>query len=177
MDNRGFVVRFLTIAKDFPMLKRVPAAKRPGCDSDYSPQPNAEVMNFWGCSCTFFLTRQHWLHRDTLNSHVFVKSWIFMVVWRSCKNMNLIFENVNYCLLITVFHYYISYCFSVAFRHICRFTFFCFIFFFTSLSHYISGIPFFFFIPPTISLFAEAISYLPCVIYVHTILTCYFPHT
>jgi hypothetical protein len=45
MDNRGFVVRFLPIAKDFPVLKRVAGSKRSKCDSDYSPQPNAEVMN------------------------------------------------------------------------------------------------------------------------------------
>jgi len=57
MDNRGFAVQFLTFAKDFPVLERVPGAKRPGCDSDYSPQSNTEVMNVWAAH-TPALTRR-----------------------------------------------------------------------------------------------------------------------
>jgi len=63
------------IRKRFPVLNRVPGAKRPECDSDYSSQPNTEVMNVWGCShASIDYTETNPL------SHIFIKSRTFLVV-------------------------------------------------------------------------------------------------
>ena len=133
------------MTKDFVIFKRVPGAKRPVRESDYSPQPNAVVMTVCDYSNTSIPTRLHWIQGHNFTLHMLIKSWTFMVLWRSCKNLTFDFLKRN--LSITVFQCYTGYSFSVAFRQICRFTassgiwFLCFVTLSISFFHFISGLP------------------------------------
>jgi hypothetical protein len=88
-------------------------------------------------SCLLVLRNQ----TETQTENLYVKLLFYPSI--------LLSNYLTICLLLTVFHSYTM--FSVALRHICSFTafsdvkFFCFVNLFTVLSHYVSGLSYYFF--------------------------------